>query len=66
MADWLPTYMHRVDGANINDAGLLVGAVTVIGGLGGTITGGFLAEKFKVTPRTITSNSRRIKLVTRI
>ena len=47
MADWLPTYLHRENGADIDDAGLIVGAVAVIGGLGGTIIGGILSEKLK-------------------
>jgi hypothetical protein len=50
MADWLPTYLHRQNGADIDSAGLIVGVVTVIGGLGGTIGGGYIAEKLKVKP----------------
>ena len=51
MADWLPTYMHRENGANIDTAGLIVGAATVVGGLGGTISGGFISDKIKTKTR---------------
>ncbi len=47
MADWLPTYLVRMRGADIGTAGTLVGAVTVIGGLGGTVVGGLLADRLR-------------------
>ncbi len=45
MADWLPTYLSRVRGMDLEKAGSLVGTVTVVGGLGGTLVGGFLGDK---------------------
>lgn len=45
MADWLPTYLARERGMDLAEADHVVGLMTVVGGLGGTITGGLLAEK---------------------
>lgn len=39
MADWYPTYLLRYTGATVDGAGLLVGAATVLGGIGGSIIG---------------------------
>jgi MFS family permease len=47
MADWLPTYLVRMRGADVGQAGTLVGAVTVVGGLGGTVVGGLLADRLR-------------------
>ncbi|MEN9787796.1 MAG: hypothetical protein RLZZ299_3060 [Pseudomonadota bacterium] len=47
MADWLPTWLARERGMDLARAGTLVGAVTVLGGLGGTATGGWIAERLK-------------------
>jgi len=44
MADWIPTYLVRVDNVSIATAGLVAGAVTVIGGIVGTMSGGYLAD----------------------
>lgn len=45
MADWLPTYLHRRYGMELARAGSTVGMVTVLGGLGGTLVGGMLADR---------------------
>lgn len=47
MADWLPTFLSRHRGMDIKEAGAMVGMVTVIGGLGGTMAGGFLADRLR-------------------
>lgn len=47
MADWLPTYLSRIRGMELGAAGSMVGTVTVIGGLGGTIIGGLLADRLE-------------------
>jgi len=44
MADWFPTWLQEVHNQSITDAGLIVGAVTVIGGLGGTVLGAYWGE----------------------
>lgn len=45
MADWFPTYLVRNRGMSLAEAGTLIGAVTVAGGLGGTAMGGWLADR---------------------
>jgi MFS family permease len=45
MADWFPTYLVRNRGMGLAEAGSLIGAVTVVGGLAGTATGGWLADR---------------------
>ncbi len=47
MADWFPTYLTRYRGMSLGEAGQLTGLATVAGGLGGTLTGGFLADWLK-------------------
>jgi len=47
IADWIPTFLTRVDGVSVGTAGTLVGGVTVIGGIGGTLLGGYLGDFFK-------------------
>ncbi len=45
LADWLPALMRREFNAELKETGLLIGAVTVVGGLVGTSFGGYLAER---------------------
>ncbi|KAF0244498.1 MAG: hypothetical protein FD180_2459 [Planctomycetota bacterium] len=45
IADWFPTFLSRDRGMSLEKAGSLVGLVTVIGGLGGTVLGGFVADR---------------------
>jgi MFS family permease len=47
MGDWLTMFLTRHRGMDLKEAGAMVGMVTVIGGLGGTMTGGFLADKLR-------------------
>lgn len=47
MADWFPTYLTRHRGLGLDEAGTLVGATVVVGGLGGTIVGGLLGDKLQ-------------------
>lgn len=47
MADWFPTYLVRNRGMGIAEAGTLIGMVTVVGGLGGTVVGGWLADRLQ-------------------
>jgi MFS family permease len=41
---WVPSFLQRVGGYSSAAAGLIVGAVTVLGGLGGTAVGGWIAQ----------------------
>ena len=47
LADWFPTYLQRNRGMSIEMSGHYVGISAVVGGLLGTITGGFLADRLK-------------------
>ena len=41
---WMPSFLQRVDGRSMENAGFIMGALTVACGLGGTIAGGALAQ----------------------
>ena len=41
---WMPSFLQRVDGREIGAAGTIMGGITVVCGLGGTVTGGVLAQ----------------------
>ena len=41
---WMPSFLQRVDGRDIASAGTIMGGITVVCGLGGTICGGVLAQ----------------------
>lgn len=45
---WVPTFLVRTHELNIAQIGAWVGIATVIGGLPGTIAGGFIADKLKL------------------
>lgn len=46
---WVPSFLQRVGGYSSGAAGLIVGAVTVLGGLGGTAVGGWIAQRWLKT-----------------
>ena len=41
---WMPSFLQRVDGRSMENAGFIMGALTVACGLGGTIAGGTFAQ----------------------
>ncbi|MGA7157483.1 MAG: MFS transporter [Acidobacteriaceae bacterium] len=41
---WMPSFLHRVDGRSIEAAGTIMGGITVVCGLGGTLVGGAVAH----------------------
>ncbi len=41
---WVPTFLQRAGGYSSSSAGLIVGGITVVGGLGGTAVGGWIAQ----------------------
>ncbi|MBP7868292.1 MAG: MFS transporter [Acidobacteria bacterium] len=47
MADWFPTFLSRHRGMSHAEAGSVLGTVTIIGGLLGTLTGGILADRLR-------------------
>ena len=43
---WVPTFLHRSAGLSVANASLVVGAITVIDGIAGTLTGGWIAQRW--------------------
>jgi MFS family permease len=43
---WAPTFLHRANGLSVADASLAVSAITVIDGIAGTVTGGWIAHRW--------------------
>ena len=41
---WMPTFLHRVAGLSVANASLAVGGITVVDGIAGTLTGGWIAQ----------------------
>jgi MFS family permease len=51
LALWMPTYFHRIKGMSLQEANLWIGPMTVLAGLLGTLSGGWLADQLqKRTP----------------
>jgi MFS transporter, Spinster family, sphingosine-1-phosphate transporter len=44
---WVPTFLHRNNGLSVANASLAVGAITVIDGIGGTLVGGWIAQRWQ-------------------
>lgn len=44
---WVPTFLHRFSGLSVANASLAVGGITVIDGIAGTITGGWIAQRWQ-------------------
>ena len=44
---WVPTFLHRANGLSVANASLVVSAITVIDGIGGTIVGGWIAQRWQ-------------------
>ena len=43
---WMPSFLQRIGGRSQSSAAFLMGAITVVTGLGGTITGGVIAQRW--------------------
>jgi MFS family permease len=54
---WMPSFLQRIDGRSQSSAAYIMGAITVVAGLGGTITGGIIAQRWSRT------NSKALYLV---
>ena len=54
---WMPSFLQRVEGRSESSAAYLMGVITLCGGLGGTITGGVIAQRWSRT------NSKALYLV---
>jgi MFS transporter, Spinster family, sphingosine-1-phosphate transporter len=46
---WVPTFLHRANGLSVANASLVVSGITVIDGIGGTIVGGWIADRWQRT-----------------
>ncbi|MGH9598970.1 MAG: spinster family MFS transporter, partial [Terracidiphilus sp.] len=46
---WVPTFLHRFSGLSVANASLAVGAITVVDGIAGTVTGGWIAQRWQRT-----------------
>jgi MFS transporter, Spinster family, sphingosine-1-phosphate transporter len=47
IGEWFPTLLHRVHGMDLGEAGTVAGGSVVVGGLIGTVFGGWFADKLK-------------------
>jgi len=54
---WMPSFLQRIGGRSQSSAAYIMGAITVVAGLGGTIVGGTIAQKWSRT------NSKALYLV---
>ena len=51
---WMPSFLQRMDGRSQTSASFLMGAITVVAGLGGTILGGVVAQRWsQKTPKAL-------------
>jgi len=46
---WVPTFLHRSSGLSVANASLVVSAITVVDGIGGTAVGGWIAHRWQRT-----------------
>ncbi len=46
-AVWMPTFLHRAFQLSVGRAGTLFGAITVLGGIVGSLLGGWLADRLR-------------------
>jgi len=46
---WMPSFLQRIGGRSQSSAAYIMGAITVVAGLGGTIVGGTIAQKWSRT-----------------
>jgi len=54
---WMPSFLQRMDGRTQTSAAFLMGAITVVAGLSGTIVGGIVAQRWS------RSNAKALYLV---
>jgi MFS family permease len=46
---WMPSFLQRIDGRSQSSAAYIMGAITVVAGLGGTVLGGTVAQRWSRT-----------------
>lgn len=47
LAQWMPSFLHRVHSLDVARGNTLFGAVTVLAGIAGTLTGGWLGDRLQ-------------------
>ncbi len=47
LAQWVPSFLHRIHGIDVAKGTTIFGIVTVIAGIGGTMTGGWLGDRLQ-------------------
>ncbi len=47
LAQWVPTFLYRIHGLSVEKGNILFGAVTVLAGITGTLTGGWLGDRLQ-------------------
>ena len=47
LAQWIPTFLYRVHGMDLAAGNTLFGAVTVVAGIAGTLTGGIVGDRLQ-------------------
>lgn len=47
LAQWIPTFFHRIHGLDVSRANTLFGVITVLSGITGTLTGGLLGDRLQ-------------------
>ncbi len=47
LAQWVPTFLYRVHGQSVATGNILFGSITVIAGIAGTLSGGWLGDRFQ-------------------
>ena len=51
---WMPSFLQRIDGRSQSSAAFLMGGITVVTGLAGTIVGGAIAQRWsRKTPKAL-------------
>lgn len=47
LAQWVPSFLHRLHGMDVATGNTLFGAITIASGIGGTLTGGWLGDRLQ-------------------
>ena len=47
LAQWLPSFLHRIHSLDVEKGNTLFGAITVLAGIAGTLTGGWLGDRLQ-------------------
>ena len=52
LAQWAPTFLHRMHALDVGRANTLFGGITVVSGVIGTLAGGYLGDRFQRSSRS--------------